>query len=626
MSSKRNKRNNRNYQVVESYGLALSTPKRNSLAKDREGTEQTVSISSQTRSKSNVNAKGEVSQTSIKEVISGEKKGNSNNGSETSLMLEGILGSPSAKSTPTGANGGSRSLDLLGFHSEFSFIYNPLTPPRKETLIGKKDRGDVRVISDALNEMYAFMQTSHSRVDSFVRYSQEKFVRIDNSITSIMDRVDKIETACRNNDDTLASLSEDKVSKSEVEEVKVDMNRLKSELRSEMKNEMSKLEKAFQLKIDEAIIAGPELQADLNESLRNQQADLDTQQMQLNDMTLDIKRVINSQSMAEEKLSARDIQAKHLFLVIEGLPESDDKTVVDTIIDRFNNDAKANLAPSDFVFAYRASKERFDAAGARFPQQIKVKMANDQSRGKLLACRGKLQANPNKTFIWINEVHPDEYRRRKLMLKELVKHINKKKDMNASIESGGLRLNGEFYGPDDFGELPPECQPKVVQVINIGENGLAFAGEWAFLSNMYSCPVRYDNIRFLSSEQAYQYTKAMTHGALGKATRILLATDAFSCKRFGDKVEDSEDWLQIREEVLQDIILAKFQQNPVLRTQLLDTGDATLLEATVDHFWGIGSGIRSKATRESTATGKNRTGHILMDVRAKFTQCQKQDE
>lgn len=121
--------------------------------------------------------------------------------------------------------------------------------------------------------------------------------------------------------------------------------------------------------------------------------------------------------------------------------------------------------------------------------------------------------------------------------------------MKASIESGGLRLNGKFYGPTEFDDLPPDCQPKVVQIINVGESSLAFAGKWAFLSNMYNCPVRYDGIQFLSSEQAFQYTKAMTHGARDKATRILLASDTFSSKHTGNKIEESEDWLKIRGEV-----------------------------------------------------------------------------
>lgn len=69
------------------------------------------------------------------------------------------------------------------------------------------------------------------------------------------------------------------------------------------------------------------------------------------------------------------------------------------------------------------------------------------------------------------------------MLKELVKQINKKEEYTASFESGGIRLNGQFYGPDSFDELPADCQPGTVQVIDTQNEGLAFAGEWAF------CPI-----------------------------------------------------------------------------------------------------------------------------------------
>lgn len=152
----------------------------------------------------------------------------------------------------------------------------------------------------------------------------------------------------------------------------------------------------------------------------------------------------------------------------------------------------------------------------------------------------------------------------------------------------------------------------------MGENNLAYASEWAFLSSMYQCPIRYEGIGYLSCEQALQHTRATRHGAHGKAERILLAYDAFASKRIGGTIEKSEDWLNQREEIYRDINLAKFQQNPLLKAQLLETGDKILQEATVDSFWGIGAGIRSKATREATATSKNRAGVILMDIRAQL--------
>lgn len=108
------------------------------------------------------------------------------------------------------------------------------------------------------------------------------------------------------------------------------------------------------------------------------------------------------------------------------------------------------------------------------------------------------------------------------------------------------------------------------------------------------------------------------HNCAGKARRILLAHDAFAAKKIGDSVEESEACLEKREQVLTEAIRAKFQQNEDLRRRLIETEDKILQEATLDSHWGIGSGLRSKITRESAGKGKNRTGHILMQVRAEF--------
>lgn len=151
---------------------------------------------------------------------------------EDSSLSEGMLGSPSANSTPAGVNPSSQLLDRFEQESEFSFIYNPLSPLKKPPLIKENERGDVKVISDALNEMYAFMQTSQLRIDSFAKYSQDKFARIDRSIASISNRVDQIETTCRDHNETLVFLGDDKVSKSELSEIKLDMERMQSRLKS----------------------------------------------------------------------------------------------------------------------------------------------------------------------------------------------------------------------------------------------------------------------------------------------------------------------------------------------------------------------------------------------------------
>lgn len=97
------------------------------------------------------------------------------------------------------------------------------------------------------------------------------------------------------------------------------------------------------------------------------------------------------------------------------------------------------------------------------------------------------------------------------MLRDLVKHINGLGGRKASIESGGLRLDGKFYGPDQFTSLPANCQPYNVQIINTDHNTTLFGGEWAFLLNEF---FEYENIRFTSREQCFQFNRARTLNTL----------------------------------------------------------------------------------------------------------------
>jgi predicted NAD-dependent protein-ADP-ribosyltransferase YbiA (DUF1768 family) len=60
---------------------------------------------------------------------------------------------------------------------------------------------------------------------------------------------------------------------------------------------------------------------------------------------------------------------------------------------------------------------------------------------------------------------------------------------------------------------------------------------------------------------------------------------------------------------MEDVVRAKFSQNPELCDQLLDTGDKTLIEGNHwgDRFWGVCDGV-----------GENHLGQILEKVRTEL--------
>ena len=60
---------------------------------------------------------------------------------------------------------------------------------------------------------------------------------------------------------------------------------------------------------------------------------------------------------------------------------------------------------------------------------------------------------------------------------------------------------------------------------------------------------------------------------------------------------------------MEEIVRAKFGQNPVLADKLLATGDTLLIEGNTwgDKFWGVDTRV---------GQGENHLGKILMKVRA----------
>jgi hypothetical protein len=69
------------------------------------------------------------------------------------------------------------------------------------------------------------------------------------------------------------------------------------------------------------------------------------------------------------------------------------------------------------------------------------------------------------------------------------------------------------------------------------------------------------------------------------------------------------DWEVVKEDIMREVLEAKFTQHQGLRSLLLDTGDAELIEHTRnDRYWGDGR----------DGSGKNRLGQLLMELRTKL--------
>ena len=129
-----------------------------------------------------------------------------------------------------------------------------------------------------------------------------------------------------------------------------------------------------------------------------------------------------------------------------------------------------------------------------------------------------------------------------------------------------------------------------------------FHKEFDWLSNFFSCKLEFNGLTFDNSEAAFQAAKCLN--PIERTKFVGLA--AGKSKRLGKKVELKPDWNHIRIDVMREVLIAKFTQNPDLREKLIATGNSELVEHNNwgDIFWGVCRGV-----------GENNLGKLLMEVR-----------
>lgn len=130
----------------------------------------------------------------------------------------------------------------------------------------------------------------------------------------------------------------------------------------------------------------------------------------------------------------------------------------------------------------------------------------------------------------------------------------------------------------------------------------SFRGEYFFLSNFFEAPVIYDGITYLNNEAAFQAQKTLVN----KERLSFAMLNPSQAKKRGRAVSLRPDWEDVKFDIMYNICKAKFTQNEALKTNLLNTGDAVLIEGNTwgDRIWGQVNGV-----------GENNLGKILMRIR-----------
>jgi len=149
----------------------------------------------------------------------------------------------------------------------------------------------------------------------------------------------------------------------------------------------------------------------------------------------------------------------------------------------------------------------------------------------------------------------------------------------------------------------------------------AFSGEMEWASNMYPCPItfddtkhnlreifpqfKFDGLEYPSSEHLYQSLKATNEN---DKEFVRTAPSPKMAKKIGGEIFERMDWGSVKVEAMRLCLYLKFYQHPDLLTKLLDTGNEPIVEVNWwnDKFWGV---------CDKTNEGDNWLGRLLMELR-----------
>ncbi|MDJ0773860.1 MAG: NADAR family protein [Mastigocoleus sp. MO_167.B18] len=125
---------------------------------------------------------------------------------------------------------------------------------------------------------------------------------------------------------------------------------------------------------------------------------------------------------------------------------------------------------------------------------------------------------------------------------------------------------------------------------NFSQHGFKLDGDWWITSEHYFQAQKFVETDHLWFDKIRDVTTPKDAANMGRSRQHPLRTD----------------WESVKDEIMYQAVLCKFQNHPDIQEILLATSDELIVEnARSDYYWGCGA----------DGSGKNKLGEILMKVR-----------
>lgn len=310
-----------------------------------------------------------------------------------------------------------------------------------------------------------------------------------------------------------------------------------------------------------------------------------------------------------------DVNARKSHVILTGVQENENEVSSDNKNPQATHDIAIEtltticdtVTSDDLEATYRIGKP------GRKPRPILIKFRRESVRNEVMRRKKLLKETDETKSLFMNEDLPPVINKRRAEMRAVVDNA-KNKNLPAAMMGNRMSINNVSYEYKDIHTLPPGLKLADAKIQAV-KGGIAFQSEYAYLSNFFPVQIKYGDLTFGSSEQLYQYERALFANDTNSVNDILRANTAQKAKRAAFRVPNSPAWDQVKLDKMKQIVALKFNQNPLLRNEILKTGDANLIEATIDTFWGAGLPLSSKKLRDGNWRGHNHLGKILKEYR-----------
>ena len=305
------------------------------------------------------------------------------------------------------------------------------------------------------------------------------------------------------------------------------------------------------------------------------------------------------------KVVSDDRKRNLLFLGVKENISIDVRYIICDIV----SNTQIKLDPKEIDNAVRVGPFR----GLNRPRPIQVSFVSTYTRNLIFQRRNYLKQNKNCLGLRIVEDLPEGVQASRYTLKVVAEQAIR---MNHTVKLQGdnLFIDGTRHTAKTLDLLPEDCNLENSFIVRT-QKGLAFCSEYAYPSNFYKAPFSFNGTDYVCSEQAIQGTKARVSNDPASERLIMETDDPVIMKRIGDKVIPTDVWNNNCHEYIDNILRAKFTQNPQLAKKLVSTGNVHLIEATQSSYWAIGKTILDPDLMKGKGTGKNLMGLHLETTR-----------